>query len=159
MWGWHFHWHPFQPTPFAHHNIPNRCYGRIRGPLLDIALIHKRWQREQKCERRPIENSLVGFRLVQLFVWQMSCTCSCVTTVHWCVSLNKVFTTMAIRPLGDCTYCIPSAVTHLGRWRKLYDCSRHKFRARKCALWTISSISKHLVAIWKGDFSISGLGS
>ena len=72
---------------------------------------------------------------------------------------------MVIRPLDGRTYCVRSALAHVGLSRKLYDCSRHKLRARKClirrALLTFSSISNLLPAIWKGDFSIPkiwGLG-
>ena len=39
---------------------------------------------------------------------------------------------MVIRSLDDSTYCVRSAFTHLGLWRKLCDCSRHQLRARKC---------------------------
>ena len=60
--------------------------------------------------------------------------------------LEKVITTMVIRLLY-----IPSAFTHLGLWRKRYDCSSDQFRARKCftkrALLIFSSISSHLAAI------------
>ena len=34
---------------------------------------------------------------------------------------------MVARLLDDRTYCVRSAFTHFGLWRKLYDCSRHKF--------------------------------
>ena len=32
--------------------------------------------------------------------------------------INKVITTMVIRPLDDRTYCVQSAFTHLGLWQK-----------------------------------------
>ena len=58
--------------------------------------------------------------------------------------------------LSDHIYCVLSVFTHLGLWRRLYDCSRHYFRARKSlierALLTLSSISNHLAAVWKGEF-------
>ena len=34
---------------------------------------------------------------------------------------------MTIRPHGDHTYCARSVFTHLGHWRKMYDCSLHQF--------------------------------
>ena len=59
--------------------------------------------------------------------------------------INKVITTMVIRPLDDRTYCARSAFTHLGFWPKLYDCSRYHFTASewffKWPLLTFSSIS------------------
>ena len=65
-------------------------------------------------------------------------------------NLGKVKTSALRRYI----YCVRSAFTHLALWRKLYDCSsRHKFRASKCftkrALFTFSSISNRLAAIWK----------
>ena len=49
-----------------------------------------------------------------------------------------------------------SAFTHLGLWRKFYDCSSHHFTASqcvlKCALLTFTSTSSRLVVIWKGNF-------
>ena len=62
------------------------------------------------------------------------------------------------RPHILCTICVHS----FGAWRKLFDCSRHKRRARKWlvkpALLTFSSISNRLAAISHGDFSTPSLG-
>ena len=43
---------------------------------------------------------------------------------------NKVITTMVIRPLNDRTNSAQSAFTHLGLWRKLYDCSWYHYFGR-----------------------------
>ena len=52
---------------------------------------------------------------------------------------NKVITTLD----DGRTHCPQSAFTHLGLWRKLYDCSLHHSTASqcvlKCALFTFSS--------------------
>ena len=76
--------------------------------------------------------------------------------------LNKVITTMVIGQLDDLTYGAPSALTHLGLRRKLYDCSLHHFTTSKCilkcALLTFSSTSNRFAEIWKGDFSTLGFG-
>ena len=40
----------------------------------------------------------------------------------------------AAKPLDDHAYCARSEVAYCGIWRKLYDCSRLKFRASKCVL-------------------------
>ena len=68
----------------------------------------------------------------------MSCLCDAMSKTEalfgWKLRrhhLNKVITTMVIRPLNDRTSCVRFALTHLGLWRKLYDCSMHHFRTRK----------------------------
>ena len=74
---------------------------------------------------------------------------------------NKVITTRVIRPLDDRTYCVREAFTHLGRWRKLYDCSLHHFTARQCGQNVISWHFCRSSTIWsqfdRGDFSTPGL--
>ena len=70
--------------------------------------------------------SLIKTRHVFEFEWQCS---------H---HVNKVTTTMVIRPLDDRTYCIRYAFTHFELWQKLYDCSRHKFTATKMSYQTCS---------------------
>ena len=59
------------------------------------------------------------------------------------------------------THCVQSAFTHLGLWRKLYDCPWHHLRAIKCVikriLSTFSSIFNSSFAIWKEDFSTPSL--
>ena len=47
---------------------------------------------------------------------------------------NKVITTMAIEPLDDHRYCARSVFTHLGLWRKLYDCSLHHSTTSQCII-------------------------
>ena len=51
--------------------------------------------------------------------------------------------------LDDHTYRTRSAFTHLGFWRKLYDCSLHHFTTRqcilKCIIFTFSSTSNQPV--------------
>ena len=75
--------------------------------------------------------------------------------------IDKVITTMVIRPLNDRTHCARSAITQLGLWRKLYECLLDHFTTSqcilKCALLTFSSTSNRLDKIWKGDFTSRGL--
>ena len=89
----------------------------------------------------------------QFYNWKLLCIL--------CIK-DKIITTMVIGPLDDHIYCVRSAFTHLRLWRKLYDCSKHKFRARKClikrTLLTFSSISNRLVGNWKEDFLTPILG-
>ena len=40
-----------------------------------------------------------------------------------CTMQDWVIAAMVIKPLDDCTYCVRDSFTHLGLWRKLYDCS------------------------------------
>ena len=67
---------------------------------------------------------------------------------------------MVIGPLDGHTFCARSAFTHLGLWRKLYDCSLHHFTTSQsilaCALLPFSSTSNRLAGIWNGDFSTPG---
>ena len=65
-------------------------------------------------------------------------------------NINKVFTTLVIRPYDNLIYCARSAITHLRLWQKLYDSSLHHFTAScvvKCAQLTFSSISNQLADI------------
>ena len=85
-------------------------------------------------------------------------------TAHWSQAQseimatieNKVIAAMVIGPLNNRTYCAWSAFTLLGLWWKLYNCSLHHFKTcqcvLRCALLTVSSTSKKLAKIWKGDF-------
>ena len=61
---------------------------------------------------------------------------------------SKVITTMVIRPLDDRTHSVRYALIYLGLWRKLYDCSMHKFRDITCrvkrVLLSVSSVANRL---------------
>ena len=75
--------------------------------------------------------------------------------------LDKVITTLVIRPLNDHTYCTRSAYTHLGLWRKLYNCSLHHFTTSQCIL---KCVDWHLVGcnlkvgLFDPRFGVSGRG-
>ena len=70
---------------------------------------------------------------------------------------NKVITTIVIRLLDDHTYCIRSTFIHLGLWQKLYDCSRHKVRARKCLIKRVLLTTPPHQPVW-GSWRRRGRG-
>ena len=64
--------------------------------------------------------------------------------------------------LDDRTYCARSAFTHLGLWRKLYDCSLHHFTTNQFILkmCSIGIFDKLKLVVWnfKGGLLTSGFG-